>query len=942
MVLVLAPFLFGQTAPPPAVISILRDTPSATSRSLRSGVNPDPPPLPSLSQIRTQPPTLDQAASHPEKPLSPAIAQAPAPPPPSPLAVAQVVSPTPPRPSAIEEVASPTPSRPSAIAQVAPRPATSPPPAISPPETVTDDKLFEQVFGRPRLPQGAQRIPIPFVINGEDQGQLLVLLMPGGTPTVRLQAAPFLKKTAALIRPEIQANLQAAVDSEGNLSLDVLRQNGLGTIFDERRLELQVQVPPAQRATNLVGGQLANLPPEAKDALSPSSVSGYLNVRGGQDFVWSGRAARLGLQPLQLDLEGAINIKGWVFEGFANFVEKGQPQWQRGDLRLVRDDPAHAIRYLAGDLAIPVTGYQTSRPMFGLTVARNFSLQPYLVTRPISKFQFFLEQSSRVEVYSNGQLVQTLQLPAGPQDIRNLPLATGFNNVQLIITDPVGRVQRLDFSTAVADSLLAPGVQQFAYSLGVPRTVENGAYVYDWGKPTLTLSHRWGVTPALTLGGYFQGSFQHQLVGMEGSWASRLGNLGWDVAVSHAHSAGTDYAMRLRYDYVQFGAANPSQRRFGLAAEYRGAHFTTLSDLAPRNDTSWDLSAYYSQNLFWGMNGRLNVRYQGGRGVPDAYQVGLGLSKSFANGLGLNLTLSQTLEVTGRDEQRAVLNLYWILPGGRQSIQASTDMRNTQPPMSNLTWNYRSPQTVEGINASVKLAAGGDRHGLTGDLAYTGYRAKLELLQDVLFARNQTEENQNVSRFTFGTALVFADGRFGWSRPVTGSFVIVTRNAALSGRNIGITPGSGSYIARADGLGAAVVPDLQSYRVSTLQLDAPELPVGYDLGRDRYHLLPTYKSGTLIQVGSDATVFVRGTLLNPDGQPIALQAGQVRSLSDAAWQPVNLFTNRVGRFALSGFKPGRYEVQFYANPKAIIPIEIPDGKSGVIDLGSLRLPVPIP
>ncbi len=832
-----------------------------------------------------------------------------------------------------------TPAQPVPVAQAPP--AAPPPTQKSPAASPTEDELFEQVFNRPRVPKGIQRLPISFFINGEEQGQLLVLLTPGGTPAVRLQADPFLKKTATLIRPDLQAKLQSAIDSDGNLSLEVLRENALEAIFDERRLELQIQVSPAQRATNLVGGQLGKLPPEAQNALPPSPVSGYLNLRGGQEVIWSGTGTQLGRQPLRLDLEGALNIKNWVLEGSANFVENGQTEWQRGDLRLVHDDPKRAIRYLVGDLAIPITGYQTSRPMVGITVARNFALQPYRVTRPISEFQFLLEQPSKVEVYSNGQLVQTLQLPAGPQDIRNLPLVTGFNSVQLIITDPVGRVQRLDFSTSVADSLLAPGVQQFAYSLGFPTTIEKGVYDYDWKDPILTFSHRWGGTPTLTLGGYFQGSFQQQVAGIEGVWATPLGNFGWDVAASHANLAGADAAMRLRYDYTQFGAANPLQRRLGLALEYRGPQFTTLSTLEPHNDTSWDLSGYYSQNLFWGINGRLNLRYQVGRGTADAYQVGLGLSKSFGNGLGVGLTLSQTLDMTGQSETRAFLNLSWILPKQRQSFQASTDIRSTQPPVSNLTWNYNSPQTIQGINASVKLAADGETFGITGDLAYTGYRAKLDLFQGALFDQNQNGKNTYATRLTFGTAIAFAGGRFGWSRPITGSFALVARKAALKGRRIGITPGSGSYIARADALGPAVVPDLQPYRVSTVQLDAPELPLGYDLGQDRHHLLPTYKSGTLIVVGTEATVFVRGTLLNPDGQPVSLQAGEVRSISDPAWQPARLFTNRVGRFALSGLTPGRYELKLYENPKAVIFFEIPPKTTGVVDLGILRSPVPL-
>jgi outer membrane usher protein len=47
-------------------------------------------------------------------------------------------------------------------------------------------------------------------------------------------------------------------------------------------------------------------------------------------------------------------------------------------------------------------------------------------------------------------------------------LRGGINGVQLVITDDLGRVQQLDFATGVSGDLLAPGVQQFAYSLGFP------------------------------------------------------------------------------------------------------------------------------------------------------------------------------------------------------------------------------------------------------------------------------------------------------------------------------------------------------------------------------------------------------------------------------------------------------------------------------------------
>ena len=134
-----------------------------------------------------------------------------------------------------------------------------------------------------------RRVVVSFLINGEEQGQILIVLSPGGTPEVRFQAGAFLEKTAEIVRPDIQEKLRAAVDKEGNLTLEVLRQNGLEATFDQRELKLQVQVPPAQRKTNVSTVQEGNLPPGAKDALHPSRISGYVNLRGGENYVWSGK-----------------------------------------------------------------------------------------------------------------------------------------------------------------------------------------------------------------------------------------------------------------------------------------------------------------------------------------------------------------------------------------------------------------------------------------------------------------------------------------------------------------------------------------------------------------------------------------------------------------------------------------------------------------------------
>ncbi|MHC5614681.1 MAG: hypothetical protein ACYTXA_27785 [Nostoc sp.] len=80
-------------------------------------------------------------------------------------------------------------------------------------------------------------------------------------------------------------------------------------------------------------------------------------------------------------------------------------------------------------------------------------------------------------------------------------------------------------------------------------------------------------------------------------------------------------------------------------------------------------------------------------------------------------------------------------------------------------------------------------------------------------------------------------------------------------------------------------------------------------------------------------------MLDANGEPVAFQAAQVKSLSDPNWQPVTLFTNKVGKFALQGFKPGKYELQMNNNQQNVIRFEIPPKQTGIYDIGTLKIPV---
>lgn len=800
---------------------------------------------------------------------------------------------------------------------------------------LTEAEVFEKVFGQPHPEQNAHQLMAPLLVDGQLKSQILVLIPGGEEQAIRLPASPLLAQLSVAVQPERISQLTSAVNEQGQLTLADIRQHGLQARFDKQRLEVQITIPSVHRKVKVSTLRTQTLAPGAEDPLIPSPFSGYLNIRGGKSVDWSeGKWER---QPLQLDLDGALNYKGWVFEGAARFDEQATTPIEREDVRLIRDDPKRALRYVVGDLNLPTMGYQNNQSIFGLSVVRNFALQPHRVTRPINRFEFFLESESQVEVFNNGQLLQTLRLSPGPQDIRDLPLTAGLNKVQLVITDDVGLVQHLDFSATVAGNLLAPGRHQFAYGLGFPNTDEKGVWRYDTSQPILTLSHRTGLSPTFTLGGYVQAGLQEQLIGLKGVWAAPIGNFDWDAAFSNKQGQGQDYALRLGYDFLQSGNHNPTERSFGLALEYRGNEFSTFGETNTKQRTSLDFTAYYSQKLFWDIFSNVNFRYQVGRNTPDQYKVSWGLTRSF-KGLGVNLRLSQTLNSEGNHVQQASLNFLWLKPKKRQSIQLATEVSSVDDPESRLSWNYSARNPSQGFDASVGLKSKSDRDWLSGKLRYKGYRGTWQLDQSLEMESESQKLTQSRTQLTFGTALVFVDGHWGISRPVTDSFALLVPHPKLKGIDIGVNPnGNGNYQARVDPLGPPVMSNLQSYQLSTLRVDAPDLPIGYEIGPQVHYVAPTYKSGTLIRFGSDASVFLRGKLLNAQGDAVALQAGEVQSLSDPQWKPITLFTNKAGKFALAGFKSGKYRIRLYTDKPQTALFTIPDTQVGIYDMGSVQI-----
>lgn len=795
------------------------------------------------------------------------------------------------------------------------------------------EQLFEQVFG----PSGEMRAAIlPWSINGRAQGDLPVQI-DVTNDEMQWPVAGFAQALAVELQDEWLETIYNLAQN-GSLSRLDLTNAGIETQFDSQTLQLNVILTPEQRRPNVVSFQTSKEADEAP-TVAAAKLSGYLNTRGSVGWTWLPEAGdTAGAQPVALQWDGAINYQGWVLEGRTRFLEDSPNPWQRGDFRLVHDRPQLATRFKAGEISAPIVGYQRGTSILGVSATRQFGLQPDRVTRPVSNYEFFLASPSKVEVFINGDRDRILDLPAGTQDLRDLALGAGINDIELLITDSVGQEQQLRFFAPVAAQLLGPGIQQFAYSLGAPIEQDAGARSYDFNKTLLTASHRWGMTPTLTTGGYLQANLSQQMLGTEGVKATPLGSWDWDAAMSLDPDAGLGYGAQVGYEYRRTGDAQQKSLRLGL--EYRNDSFLAVGEDEPNNRIPLETSLSYRQKLIAQIDANVSGRYQWTED-GNAYRVSLKLNRPVGQGRRLGLSLSHSQKAEGDAEQQVRVNFLMSMPQRRQTLNASTESNLAGDVTRRMSWNYRDRPSINTFNTGLNVADDGDSWDVSHRLNWRGYRATLGLKTDATGDRDSMLDWSGMeSQLSFGTGLVFADGRFGWSRPVDGSFALLVPHQQLRGQGIEVNPSSQRAAAVIDRWGAAVLPGLSAYKMNTLNLDSPALPLGYSLGLSSHRLKPGYRQGTLVTVGNDATVFLRGVLQFADGNRPELKLGEVSSLDDSAWKVKTLFTNRVGKFALEGFKPGRYQIRLTEGET--VEFMIPEDAAGIFDIGALQLtPAPV-
>jgi outer membrane usher protein len=739
--------------------------------------------------------------------------------------------------------------------------------------------------GPPAAPVLAVRASLDIRMNGQPKGDSLVLI-DGEDAWLPIDAL-------ASYGVQSFEGLRRRQDGREWVSLRSLAPQ-LRFALDERTLTLDLTVGPALMASGRI--DIANARPSG--TLMGDTTSGFVNYAGQVDL--QGMASGFG--------EVGVSSGPAALTSAFSVGPTGTPV--RGITAFTYDFLSRLETLVVGDAVVSAGAIGSAGVVGGVTYATNFHLDPYLVVAPRPSFTAFAATPSTVEVWVNGMMVRQQSVPAGTLDLTNIPVVSGASDVRTVVRDSFGREQVFDLRTNMAPALLAPGLDDFAYSLGFVRDrIEMSSITY--GRPVALGRHRIGIDDVLTVGGLAEASLDRVMAGPSITVGTVIGQL--DAELVGSMTQGTPGAAgSLGWSW--------SGRRWGAGLRLRGSTtgFATAT-LDPWQDRSLaDLGANFSVNPLDRLNLGLDVTASRWREAGDTAQGTL--RASLYLGQGLTAIASVTQSIGGP------------LPGPSGLLSFSWSLGNQTTAQASAGGGSQGASGSAGVARPLPMGSGYG-YRVDGDMSPGSTRASGLAQYQTGFGRYEAQvDQQNATTmgvFRAAGGIVVAGDRVFATRPVEEAYALV---------RVGV-PGVTTYLENqvvgvTDEQGDILVPSLLARYSNRLSIRAADIPMDYDVGKVEQLAAPFRKGGMVVRF---------------DVTPIRAVVGRLQLGGDAAETPgggelvvmqdgieLRATTSADGRFFLEKASPGIHAAEVFWRGGTCRATLAVSEKPGIHDLGAVR------
>jgi outer membrane usher protein len=579
------------------------------------------------------------------------------------------------------------------------------------------------------------------------------------------------------------------------------------------------------------------------------------------------------------------------------------------------DQRKKLLRWTLGDAPVSSDTLGGSALVGGVTVSRNFSIDPYFVRYPSLNFGGTALTPSRLDVYVNGALVLQQDVAPGQFDLSNIPVSAGAGTARIVVRDVFGREQTHAAPYYYSTEILARGLSEYLYSAGFIRE-RFGSESFDYGDPAVVGFHRLGVTNDLTLAGRVEATSAMVSGGPAMSARTRLGD--FDLAIGYSDADGrAGHAEQIGYRYLG------RRMSFGGVARRFSRQYSTLSTRWDADRPLLDTNAYVafragraSMTLLWNstdMRDQLNTdRLSLTTTVPIGRRASVFASLARVDqGRGWNQELFAGLSVFLGGQTAAGITI----SDSSNGTQVVTDVQRALPVGTG--FGYRV------VGRSSPGAATGNA-ALQYQTSFGRYEVELD----------STQSNRR-SAFSAAGGLVYAKGTVFPTRPVQESFAIVrvpgVENVRIYADN--------RLIGRTNDRGELLIPNLLSYYGNRLSIEDRDIPLEFEVRDVEETIAPPYRGGAIVEFPVERIQTVTGTfVIRTATASVVPQFGQL-TVTTAAGVTHESPIGRGGEFYLENIASGPHGALIeYADGQCRLELQIPGTDEAVVKLGLVICP----
>ena len=576
-------------------------------------------------------------------------------------------------------------------------------------------------------------------------------------------------------------------------------------VLDERELAVRITAGPEVLAKTVLDLRPSSRPP----GLVPGSVpSAFLN--------YSAQLRRPG--DLTGTAELGVTSQGALLYGSASLLPGGRAA--RGSTSLTIDDAPRLRRWVVGDAYAAGGPLGGGALMVGISLAREFGLDPYLVRGPLPRLSGFASTPSTLDLYVNGVLVRELSLAPGTYDLSNLPVAAGSGTVRTVLRDAYGTSQELDWRYYYVSELLAPGFDDYGYALGF-RRLRYGLASFDYGAPLFTARDRRGITPRFTAGIRLEAGPTFASGGPSATVGLPAGTL--ELAAAASDQSGTPGgAASVGYSYTSPGVSGAALLRW-MSPRYANAALDSGAE-RPLVQASFTLGVPIFSRLSATAGVSSERARDGGSSTTASVRADLSL------GMGLSLLFSggraQPSGAPGAWE--GFSTLFWSI-GPRTSADLTVQAGDHEKGAS--IGVQRSLPAGPGVGFRARANTISDSVDTVVEAQWDYGRYDLEY---------QRRSGRKVASADASGGLVLIGGQAFLTRAVQDGFALLRLGVPdvrcyLEHQEVGRTDSSGDLL----------VPNLLPYYGNQLSIADADVPIDYRIETTERLIAPTLRGGAL-------------------------------------------------------------------------------------------------